>query len=293
MNSKEGDHLIVARDYFPNSVAWVNKREEWKAFVKTWERLEEQVKKVGFSFDPRFNSVFWAYSLANLCKEIVFGFCWAEAWADFYKKKITEGSMPSNAVMQVSFYAGNCITMIDSCRDKLALMVWAYFCPFNPNEKEEILIYEGVLERLLAPVKFGLKLEGHQEFIEYLEKIKGDDFKRIEKYRHLKVHRMEPQIEMYQTGPHQEIPYLVPLTTSESIQKFKDRLKEKYPDPDFRETIFERCKIEGVPFSTIPVKHQLWEYKTIRKHIEKCMLGLLEATAGCWNELLKRQPLLK
>lgn len=155
------------------------------------------------------------------------------------------------------------------------------------------MIYEGVLERLLAPVKFGLKLDGHQEFIEYLEKIKGDDFKRIEKYRHLKVHRMEPQIEMYQTGPHQEIPYLVPLTNPESIQKFKDRLKESYPDPDFRETIFEQCKIEGVPFSTIPIKHQLWEYKTIRKHIEKCMLGLLEATTGCWNELLKRQPLLK
>ncbi len=293
MNSKESAHLIVARDYLPVSVDWVNKRDEWKAFVKTWERFEEQVKKVGFPSDPRFNSVFWAYNLANLCKEIVFGFCWAEAWAEFYKKKIPEGSMPSNSFMQVSFYAGNCITMIDSCRDKLALMVWAYFCPFNPNEKEEILIYEGVLERLLAPVKFGLKLDGHQEFIEYLEKIKGDDFKRIEKYRHLKVHRMEPQIEMYQTGPHQEIPYLVPLTNPESIQKFKDRLKESYPDPDFRETIFEQCKIEGVPFSTIPIKHQLWEYKTIRKHIEKCMLGLLEATTGCWNELLKRQPLLK
>ena len=137
MNSKESAHLIVARDYLPVSVDWVNKRDEWKAFVKTWERFKKQVEKADFPSDPRFNSVFWAYNLANLCKEIVFGFCWAEAWAEFYKKKIPEGSMPSNSFMQVSFYAGNCITMIDSCRDKLALMVWAYFCPFNPNEKRK------------------------------------------------------------------------------------------------------------------------------------------------------------
>lgn len=291
MNSEERDDLIVARDYLPKSISWVKEQSEFQEFDSIWNKFRSQT--LDFPHDPRFNAVFWAYDLSNLCREIIFGFCWSEAWAEFYKKKIPEGEMPSNSFMQLSFYAGNCITLIDSCRDKLALMVWSYFCSFDPNKRREVLVFEEVFERLQAPIKFGLKLENHQEFLECLEKIKGEDFNRIEVYRHLKIHRLEPRIELYKKGPHQEIPYLVPLVSVESIQKFKESLKERYPEPDFRETIFEQCKIEGILFSTISVKNQIWEYDTIRNHIKNCMLRLLEATSGCWDELLKRPPLLK
>ena len=63
-----------------------------------------------------------------------------KSWAEFNKKKILKERQASSAFRQLSFYGSSCITFIDSIRDKVALMVWAYYCPFNPDKKDEVFL---------------------------------------------------------------------------------------------------------------------------------------------------------
>jgi hypothetical protein len=102
-----------------------------------------------------------------------------------------------NVHFKLSYFADNSITRIASCRDKLALMVWAFYYPFNPEKRPEMLDYTSVLDRLKHPLRFGLSFKNHQGLVSYLDMLHGQDFDRMVNYRHLKIHRMEPRIEIY------------------------------------------------------------------------------------------------
>ena len=73
----------------------------------------------------------------------------------------------------VSYFADNAATRISSCRDKLALLAWAYYCPFNPDKKDEVLNFDEVRGRFTNPLRFGLRLTGHDEFLAELNKLVG------------------------------------------------------------------------------------------------------------------------
>ena len=263
---------------------------EWINFLKAHNNLYKVILKKGFALNPKFNAVHWAFDVARLCNEITFSYCWMNSHAKFYKEHIGPGSQPAHVDFHVSYFADNCITRIDSCRDKLALMVWAYYCPFNPENRDEVLDYVKVMERLKYPLKFGLKLKGQDDFLNNLENLRGVDFIRVEKYRHFKIHRREPRIEIYGPEQHHDWPYMLPLIDKSDIARWDEELKERYPDPNHRERVGKRCYFEGVLFDRRKIRDRLWGYEEVEKHIESCLGELLKASEGCFRILRRRLP---
>jgi hypothetical protein len=175
--------------------------KEWLTFIKSYYGFLKSAFRASLPFDPRFNAVHWGFGVGGLCREIAFGYCWMNAYATYYTSKIPPSAQPANVPFHVSYFADNSITRIDSCRDKIALMVWAFYCSFNPENRSETLDYISVLDRLKHPSRFGLSLKNHQGLVKYLEMLRGQDFNRMVRYRHLKIHRMEPRIEIYGVKP--------------------------------------------------------------------------------------------
>ena len=267
--------------------------KEWSSFIKSYNGFRKSAFKASLPFDPRFNAVHWGFTVNGLCREIAFGYCWMNAHARHYKSQTPPTVQPANVHFHVSYFADNSITRIDSCRDKIALMVWAFYCPFNPEKRSEILDYVMVLDRLKHPLRFGLSLKNHQGFVSHLERLRGRDFDRMVAYRHLKVHRIEPRIEIYGFQTHHGWDYMIPLYEQAEIAQWKRELKELYPDQEFRGYIAKGCYIDGVLFETRKIKDNLWSYGEIQAQIRSCLAKLLQATAGCFNILRNRTSLKK
>jgi hypothetical protein len=265
--------------------------KRWRNFVKSSHKLHKSARRGTLPFDPRFNAVHWAFNVSSLCREIVFGYCWMKAYAKLYKKEVSQGSQPAHVDFHVTYYADNCITRIDSCRDKLALMIWAYYCPFNPEKKDETLDYQQIVERLKYPVKFGIVLRNHSSFLRILQDLKGNDFARVERYRNYKVHRIEPRIELYGVAPHHGWSYTIPLLQEKDISKWEKELQKSYPDERFREHIKKGCYIRGVLYDRKKIEDSIWDYCEVEKHIKSCMQKLLIASTEAFKVLMKRAPL--
>jgi hypothetical protein len=266
----------------------ITSNREWINFSNAHKNLFKISLKGGLPFNPKINAVLWAFDVARLCNEIIFGYCWMNSYAELYKKRVTPGSQPAHVDFHVSYFADNCITRIDSCRDKLALMVWAFYCAFNPEKRDEILDYQRIMDRVGRPIKFGLKLNNPNGFLKNLKNLRGVDFDRIEKYRNFKIHRRETRIEIYGVEPHHDWDYMFPLTDKNDIARWEEELEGQYPDPRFREHIKKGCYIDGVLFERRKINGRLWDFEEVQKHIKSCLMKLLKASDGCFRILGRR-----
>jgi hypothetical protein len=122
-------------------------RQEWESLAattsfKTFLATREQYWKIAskdLPFDTRRNAVHWCLDVNRLIDEIVFSYTLMKGYVTLFKKTNPAGNFPSSSSFHVSYYADNCIARLDSCRDKLALAIWAYYCPFNPERRAEVL----------------------------------------------------------------------------------------------------------------------------------------------------------
>ena len=170
--------------------------------------------------DPRFNSVNWMFDCFQLVEEIGYSYCWMSAYA------AGASNTSADAEFHVQYYADNCITRINSFRDKAALLAWAYYCAFNPNNRDEMLGFDRVLDRLRCPIRFGLTIKHQKPFVEQLERLCGQHFDRARDYRHRKIHRMEPKILLRPPRESDGLSYVVPLIKEEEIKDYREKLKE-------------------------------------------------------------------
>ena len=270
----------------------VNKWEEWKRFFSAYKSLSDASLDIGIPTDHRFNAIHWVMDVKDLCYQIGYSYCWMKAYADHYKTEEPRGEEPAHTDFRVSYYADNCITRIDSCRDKNALMVWAYYCAFDPEKP--VLDYQQIIERLKAPIKFGLALRGVHRFLQYLELLNNGQFKIVEKYRHSKIHRREPRIEIYGVEPHHDWPYLYALTNPKEIQQEIQRLREslanEHVDALLRERAEEGSRSRDVLFVKRRVEDRLWNYEDLQSVIRNSLLKLLVSGGGCIRVLRRRAP---
>lgn len=278
-------------DNYIREIESIRKREEWKNFVNAFKSLNDVSRRIGIPFNPKFNAFHWAVDVRALCHEIGYSYCWMKAYADYYKTEVPEGEIPAHPNFHVSYYAGNCITRIDSCRDKNALMVWAYYCAFDPEKR--VLDYEQIIKQLKYPVKFGLVLKGADSFLKYLELLNNGPFKVIKKYRDLKIHRREPGIEIYGVKSHHDLPYMFPLTKPSEKQRWRDSIAKEHSDASMYALIEKQSMIGGVLFEQRRVKDRVWSYQDLQRNLKNCLLKLLVAGNGCFRVLCRRKPFVK
>ena len=78
---------------------------------------------------------------------------------------------------------------------KLRQLAWSYYCPFNPDKKDEVLSFDLIRDSARSQFWFGLKLGRAEDISGQLNKLVGSSFEaRAAAYRHRKVHRMEPRV---------------------------------------------------------------------------------------------------
>ena len=251
-------------------------RREEKALYKATEGV--------IPFDPRYNAVNWAEDCLGLANEIVYSFCWMEAHA------ATDAIGPDRNLYHLCYYADNCITRIDSFRDKAALLAWAYYCPFNPERKEEVLRFEEIIARLRWPVRFGLRISNQRPFLKELERLETRCFMRVEKYRHLKIHRLEPKIVM-QEPDQSDRSYLFALCNKRELDALDRRLAEMYRHPRTRTHMKRQCLVRGVYYDRRPPKNEFWFYKEVRNFTRQCTYACIDTARGLSAVLRRRAPL--
>jgi hypothetical protein len=282
----------VERLYFEEERLLLSSKE-WVSFSKSYTGFRKSAFKASLPFDPRFNAVHWGFAVGGLCREIAFGYCWMNAYATHYTSQTPPTAQPANVHFHLSYFADNSITRVTSCRDKIALMVWAFYCSFNPEKRSEMLDYSMVLDRLKHPLRFGLSVKNHEVFIRQLETLQGPDFARMVTYRHLKIHRMELRIEIYGVKPHHGWDYMFPLYEKNEIARWERELQKLYPDQELRDHIAEGCHIDGVLYETRKVKDSLWGYEEVQPQLRGCLTKLLQAAGVCFDVLKSRSPLKK
>jgi hypothetical protein len=170
-------------------------------------------------------------------------------------------------------------------------LAWAYYCPFNPNVKEEVLGFEQVLDRLQHPARFGLAIKHQEAFVAQLEQLRESHFDQIRGYRHLKIHRIEPKILMRPPQPPDGLSYMVPLFREKEIEDHREKLRQMYPDDNFRKTIEGGCRINGVLFARIPIKEEYWHYAEVEKAARKCTYACIDVARTLSHILRRRAPL--
>lgn len=283
MANNEQARAIQLHERYRTACANLPKEASLKRMNAEEKRLHNAFDSI--DFDPRFNSVNWMFDCFQLVREIAHSYCWMTAYAD-------EASMPNNERdFYVQYYADNCITRINSFRDKAALLVWAYYCPFNPHNRNEMLGYEQVLERLKQPVRFGMTISRQNVFVTQLEKLSEPHFKRIKAYRDRKIHRIEPKILMRKPEASDGLSYMVPLLTENEVKEFDKKLKKMYPDDRSRERIREGCYIRGVLYDRISVKDEYWHYPEVEKAARKCTCTCVDVAKSLSGILRRRAPL--
>ena len=247
--------------------------------------LDDAVSRGVIPFDPRHNAVHWAFDCLSLCREIVFSFCSMEGHAT------TNAVKKDGNLFYLCYFADNCMTRIDAFRDKAALLVWAYCCPFNPERREEVLTLEEVLRRLRCPVRFGLHIKSQDPFLEQLAKLEAPCFKRAETYRHLKIHRLEPKILMSPPEDSDGLPYMFPVSGEKEVKKLRQRLKQMYPGERDRRHVEKNCYIDGVLFESRPTKNEYWYYKDVARFTCECTGICVDVAASLARILRRRAPL--
>jgi len=266
---------------------------DWISFNIAYRKLQKSLSGL-IPFDPKFNSINWVLDVSQLLCEIAFSYCWMRSYVRDYKIKINPGERPSHGDFKVSYFADNCTVRIASCREKLALMIWAYYCPFSPEKKDEIYSFTEILKRLKNPHKYCLKITNQQKFTEQLQKLENNVFNKLLNWRHLKIHRFEPNIQIYGIESFHDWGYMLPIIEKSEIESFDKNLEKMYPkDPDLREAVKQNCYIDGVLYDRIKMQNHLINYDEMDTSIKECLILLLRSSAGCIKVLSTRSPLRK
>ncbi|CCQ90824.1 hypothetical protein NITGR_410010 [Nitrospina gracilis 3/211] len=239
--------------------------------------------------DPRFNSISWARDVDWLIDQVYFSFYWMDAFAKYFEEKHDSSKGPYGDYWPASYYADNCMLGIYSCRDKIALMVWAFYCPFDITKKEEVLDFHKIMKRLNHPVKYAIKADDSQEFWNALNGLNDSVFnKEIAEYRHKKIHRREPKIIM---GPIENChfrDYTFPVLDPNEEEEWKNQMKAKGDSPQVIESVMRNSVFDGVMYRRKSVNDLLVSYSDVKDQIERAFKKTLKVAVTCFDILDSR-----
>jgi len=262
-------------------------RAQWQGFCRAHNSLVRAIEVL--PFDPRFNAVHWALDAQSLCRQIAYSFLWMSAYADYYRQLVQPGQRLSDENFHVGYYADTAIVLIDSCRDKIALAAWAYYASFNPEKR--VLDYRSVCDRLRFPARHGLCIRYQKVFVDALSFLSAQCFKKVERYRHLKVHRREPHIQMYGVARHHGWDYMVPCFGQNERRRLDRSLEADYHDPHLRATARSGCEVSGVLYSRRRLRDAIWTYEDVHGLVDECLEGLLCSATRTMRILRRRDPI--
>lgn len=281
-------------EIFNNEMKKICSINVWSSISNSYVKLHKSALQTS-TVDPKFNTIHWANDVALVCEEIKYSMAWMRAHAIIYKDANPPGSNPTDVSTHVSYYADNAITRIQSCRDKIALMVWAHFCPFNPEEFKEIidLDYNKILKRFKTPTKYGISSNQYEQFLSHLNTLNNGEFKWITDYRHMKIHRREPRIEIYGVKPHHDWPYNLAIIDEKEIRRWEESIIDDPLEEHMPGELRIQSTYDGILYESKKLPTRLWDYEDVNNIIDSSSLNLVSAAVGCFQIIRRRSPFRK
>ena len=253
-------------------------------FVDAFDRVDRQ----DWQFHPQFNAIFWAADVFDLMRQIKFAHSWMRAWAKTYRRAVRRPTQPSHAHFQTAFFADDCLTRIESCRYKLALLVWSFHKPLNPEER--VLDFRSVLAAMPCKTDFPVSSQESKLLKAALETLTGPSFTFAERYRHVKIHRREPRVEIYGRQPHHDPVYVIPVS-QERLRELKEEIRQKYPPEadsqagsTYRRVLGDH-RIGKDYYERRQIKDHIWNYVEVNRNSKTCFVKLLLAGTQCFRVL--------
>lgn len=289
MNNQIAKNQLQLFKDFEENLKLLHQTPEGKLYQKTSQSLLQNKDKKNFylnTLDPRFNSYHWALDVTTFFEQIPFGLCWMKTYGTQVEKDLKADPRPYGTNPMVAYFGDNCAIGINSCRDKIALMLWAYHCSFDPTKEEEVLAYKDISKRIRFPTKFALKIKEDPEFLTILDRMGSEEFKIIQKYRHQKTHRMDPKIIMEKVGNHHYRDYRFPIITRNERRSWEDSLPVS--SPEYRETREKGSTYDGVQYQAKRLEETLYEYSKMLETINACMMVLFKTVGEAFKVLDKR-----
>jgi hypothetical protein len=264
---------------------------EYKEFSKEADSFEMERKKWGaLPHHPIRNVVIWSFDIALLLGETLLSLKNMMSAARYYRATTEENSLPSHTDKFVSFYANVLFVLIETIKDKIGLMVYSTLEDFDPGEGKHLPSFETILKKLREISKDDNS--PHRKWVAetLLSKIlpldKNEELNYVERFRHSKIHRMEPRIEIFGIKPHHDWPYLVKISendVSSEVKKIDLELKQAQPNDETRSRIIKRCFIDGRLYVDKKMEGRLFSYDEVEGNSIMCLKLLLIAITGCFK----------
>jgi hypothetical protein len=268
---------------WPELIMLNNELDSWEKEVRNWTI---------FPFHPIRNVAAWGYDVAMVLGELLLSLKNMMSAARYYKENIPVGTQPSYSDEFLSYYAKNALVLIETFKDKLGLMTLSLFEDFDPDN-DSLAGYEKVIKKLAGYsasnnvyVKFNADL-----FLIQLNPLSSDispDFKVVEEFRHQRIHKMEPRIEIYGKKPFHDWPYLFKVNKYSDFKVLAKKLLKIYPDKPRRKHVYKGCFVKGILYDDRQLS-RLYSYDELEKTALNCSKILLSVSAGCFKVII---PLL-
>lgn len=243
--------------------------------------------------DPRFNSVHWLFDCQALCNQIEHSASKMREFCIRYRADVRPGERMANIDPHVSYYADNVVIRLLALRDKLALCVWAYFCPFRPFDSSLRLNLRYVLDYLTRPAQYRIPVAAASSAHQVLSPLAR--FPRtLKQYRDMKIHGREPRVELYKVQPHHDWPYVVPVETEKEERVFESQLARAY-DAEQRKFIRRTSRIRGTLYRRLSMEEnaRLISYSALEKSCLQYRATCYRACDQVASFLRRRGPFRK
>jgi hypothetical protein len=249
--------------------------------VDSWESFWSMACKKGSPFHPTGNAVHWLVSTWKLHREIVYAYASMEVHARRYKEAIAAEAWPSHTDGFVSYFADDCTVRLDAVRDKLALGMLSLYDAVDVSKR--VPDCHGVISRLENYERSGEPKELWLDpIVKSLKSLNGSPWGLIENLRTLKIHRLEPRIELYGARAFHKDRYLAKIESKEGFDRLRDRVTELYGTGDLAEIVFHGCSIDGIFYSDDGVD-RVFGYDEIEKTCFQCMTIVSSALSACFK----------
>ncbi|MCK4302847.1 MAG: hypothetical protein KAY24_01260 [Candidatus Eisenbacteria sp.] len=244
----------------------------------------------GIPFDPRFNAFHWISDCWFLTYQIEHSYHKMREAAKRYRETNRPGDNPSASIPELSYYADNTVVRLLSFSDKLALCMLSYFEDFDPNGDTALCGISDVVRVLEAST--GRARLGINQALAILGPVLKRRPRVLKRYRHYKIHRREPRIELFGIQAHHDVPYLVRVRSDRDMNMLRSEIKAQYTDPAMQRLMLERSKVLGIHYRNVDANEnrRLFSYQRIDKAIKEYRRVCYEGADKSATFLKRRKP---
>jgi hypothetical protein len=269
-----------------NILAW----DEVALFQKASKSFFDKVDNWGcLPFHPIRNTVIWAYGVNANIKEMMFSIKEMITASNNYKAAVPEGELPSHNDPKSSFFCKTAFVIIDSLKDKIALMVLSSLDDFNPEKhnpdfKQVVIKLKEIKDNVANIHRKWLA----ETLLLKLDAFSASGFDMAKGFRHRKIHMLEPRIEIYGKQSWHDWPYLIKVPSEkvdDILPKIEERMESLYPDKSFRERIIKGLFINGSLYDERRVEGRICSYRDAENNVVNCAKTILKTLADIYDVL--------